>query len=60
MLRAKWNRLEAPNKLTDEQLVSKYRFYKAIQRWKYDTDNELLDKILDLLDEIKSRRLNNS
>lgn len=58
MFRYKWNQLEKPTKLTDTDLVEKYKFYKFCYKWAFAPDNELLDKIQDLVDEIRRRQLN--
>ena len=55
MYRYKWNLAEQPNRLTDHELVEKYNFYKFVQKWAHQPDNELLDKIQDLAAEIHQR-----
>ena len=57
MLRYKWNSYEQPDKLKDNELVEKYRFYKQVQSFMLEADNRLLDQIQDLRDEIDKRKL---
>lgn len=58
MSRIKWNPLEHPSKLTDEQLVEKYNFYRFVLAWTAENErNEIYDRIADLVDEMKNRKL---
>ena len=56
MYRYKWNHFEKPCMLSYKDLVEKYKFYKFVQKWDVNqNNNELLDKIQDLRDEIIDR-----
>lgn len=56
--RYRWAAMDEPSRLSDEDLISKYDFYRFVLKWTPEGErNELYDRLSDIYDEIVSRGL---